>query len=139
MDPVDVELAQLGAILVEERVLRRGIKSHARIRGVGLQVPHEGNYALARTDLDRRLEKGDLAVDRAKLPDRVVLITGDRERIAAGAPATLTNVWRHVFHAQIHEAFARLLDAQTLTLAAIRERIDRVGQAEFDEIRSVLK
>lgn len=138
MDPVDAELAKLGTLLVEERVLRRIIKGHRKIRGVGLQVPHEHCYALPRVELDKLLEKGDVAVDLATLPDRVIAISGDRTKIATGAPEVLTNVWRAIFHARVHEAFADQLARGALTLGGIRDRINRIGQAEFDEIRSVL-
>src|SRR5262245_27099317 len=139
MDAVDEELAQVGAVLVEERVLRRIIKSHRRVPGIGLQVPHQHCYTLARGDLERRVERGDLPVDVAKLPDRVILIAGEREQLAAGEPAAWSEAWRLIFHARVHQAFERLLLYKQLTVGVIRERVNRIGQTEFDEIRSVLR
>ncbi|MEO8699788.1 MAG: hypothetical protein ABI867_07080 [Kofleriaceae bacterium] len=139
MAEVDSELAKQGALLVEERVLRRVIKGHRKLRGVGLQVPHEKCYALRKVDLEPHVEQEDLAIELAELPDRLVLISSDRERLAAHDPETTNAAWRSLFHGAIHQAFDDLLRAQKLTASAIRERINRVGQTEFDEIRSVLK
>jgi hypothetical protein len=139
MEVVDAELAQVGAALVEERVLRRIIKAHRKIRGIGLQVPHEQCYTLARSELAPLVERGDLAVELAELPDRVILISGDRAALAAAAPDALSRAWRAIFHAHVHQGFDELLARKGLTAAAIRERVNRVGQTEFDEIRSVLK
>ena len=138
-DLVDDELGRLGAVLLEERVLRRVIKQHRGLRGVGLQVPHERCYVLPRRDLAPLVEHDGVTADLASLPERVIAISGDRAALAAGEPAALCAAWRAVFHASVHQAFDELLATRALTLAAIRERINRVGQTEFDEIRSVLR
>ena len=49
MAALDQELARLGAVLVEERVLRRIIKRHRRLPGMGLQIPHAHCYTLPRS------------------------------------------------------------------------------------------
>ncbi|HWO17877.1 MAG TPA: hypothetical protein VNO30_03850 [Kofleriaceae bacterium] len=141
MAAVDDELAKLGAILVEDRVLRRVIKAHRRVRAVGLQVPHEHCYTLPRAELEQYVERDELAVDPAALPERVILVRGDRDELAETVEGqeARSRQWRAIFHARIHQAFDELLAAKTLTQAAIRERVHRIGQTEFDEIRSVLK
>ncbi len=137
MSEVDAELAQIGAVLVEERVLRRIIKSHRKLRGVGLQVPHEQCYELPRDELTTFVEADEVAIALTTLPERVVLISSERDKL--NTPEAWTAAWRSIFHAKIHQAFEERLGSRRLTLAAIRERINRVGQTEFDEIRSVLK
>ena len=139
MDLVDEELLRLGAVLVEERVLRRIIKGHRKLRGIGLQVPHEHTYVLLRDELQGLVERDDLAIDLASLPERVLLVTGDRDELATGTPEALSAIWRALFHARVHETYDELLASRVLTTAAIRERVHRVGQTEFDEVRSVLK
>ena len=159
MAAVDDELAAVGAVLVEERVLRRVIKAHRRVRAVGLQVPHEHCYALARGELERFVERGEVGVELAALPERVVLVRGDRDALAEGRPEERSpgrsaerpeerseeqseersRLWRAIFHGRVHQAFDELLGGKALTPAAIRERVHRIGQAEFDEIRSVLR
>jgi len=114
MDAVDEELTRLGAVLVEDGVLRRNIKSQYKLRGVGLRVPHDHCFVR---------------------PDGKVVITGDRRKLLANDPKEWTAAWRLVFHGKVHQA----LEERALTPAGIRERIDAIGQTEFDEIRSVLR
>src|SRR5205085_1268642 len=49
--------------------------------------------------------------------------------------AALVKYWRLLFHARVHAALAD----RRLGEAAVRERIHRIGQTEFDEIRTVLR
>ena len=139
MDAVDERLAQVSAVLVDERILRRVIKLHRHLRGVGLQVPHAEVYALPRADLAELVSQHELRVDLSKLPDRVIALAGSREGLAAARPDAELRAWRAIYHAHVHEAFEDLLAKAELTPAAIRERIARIGQTEFDEIRFVLR
>ena len=139
MQSIDQELAALGAVLVEERVLRRVIKQHRKVRGFGLQVPHEQCYCLRRDELARLLERDDTTVAVDTLPERVLLTSGHRTALAEGQPAEASLVWRRLFHARVHQAFDELFETKRLALPAIRQRIHRVGQTEFDEIRTVLR
>src|SRR5437762_8613282 len=100
MAAVDGELAKLGAILVEDRVLRRVIKAHRRIRAVGLQVPHEHCYTIARGELARYVERGEVAVELASLPERVILVRAERGALAGDRPEVMSRLWRAIFHAR---------------------------------------
>ncbi|NVB82626.1 MAG: hypothetical protein HOV81_29870 [Kofleriaceae bacterium] len=137
----NVELASTGTILVEEGTLRRIVKAHLGLRGAGLRVPHHHCFVVAKAELERHRElaRFELAkVDVAALPNRVVLVTGDRTKVAARDPEALSHVWRLAFHARIHVALDDLIGNDILTLAGVRERVEQIGQAEFDEVRSVL-
>jgi hypothetical protein len=135
---IDEELLGLGAILVEERVLRRIIKGHRDLRGFG-QVPHEACYWLPKTALQRFVDRVDVAVDMAALPDSVIVVTGDRSGLATGAPAPHSALWRSIFHARVHQQLEELHAAGALGAAAFRERVHRLGQTELDAIRWVLR
>lgn len=63
MDRVDEELAAVGAILVEDRLLRRLIKRHRHVPGMGLQVPHAESYALPKAELVALIDPAELTVD----------------------------------------------------------------------------
>lgn len=139
MPQLDEDLASVGAILVEDRVLRRVIKAHRHLPGLGLQVPHARSYALPGKALAGLVEHGEVWLERDKLPDEVVLLRGARGPLEAGDARAVSAIWRGVFHARIHAAFDEQLGKGALTAAAIRERINRVGQTEFDEIRGVLR
>src|SRR6478736_5828589 len=105
--------------VVEDGVLRRIIKSDLKLRGAGLRVPHDQSWV--------------------RKSDSKVVVRGDRARVQRGDAAELTKVWRAVFHARIHLALDELVSKGKLTTGGIRERIDAIGQTEFDEIRSVLR
>ncbi|MCE9571586.1 MAG: hypothetical protein K8W52_00370 [Deltaproteobacteria bacterium] len=137
MESIDRALAQVGAVLVEDRLRRRVIKRHRRLPGMGLQVPHAHCYALPRADLEKLVEPGEIAIDPT-ISSRLVIVAGDRAAVTAGDVPAWRQVWRGIFHARIHQHYDELLADQRLTVAAIRERIHRIGQTEFDEIRYVL-
>lgn len=134
-DPVDDELAAIGAVLVEDRVLRRVIKRHRDVPGLGLQVPHATAYALPTAELAKLVEPGEVAVALDRLPQRVAVITGARGDLAAGGATAWRAAWRAIFHVRVHDA----LDARALSPAAVRQRISALGQAAFEEARLVLR
>jgi hypothetical protein len=139
VEPIEDNLAKVGALLLEERVLRRVIRRHRQLPGLGLAVPHEVCYTLPRADLIGLADRRELGVDPATLPARVTVLHGERTPLAAGNPAAWTQVWRAVYHAKIDEHLGLMLADGRLTEAQIRERIARIGQTEFDEIRLVLR
>jgi len=139
VDRIDEELAGVGAILVDDRTLRRIIKRHRGIPGLGLQVPHAQGYALPRAELAPLVEGDGLGAVVAGLPEHVVVVTGVRAALLAGDPAALSQVWRAIFHGRVHLAFDAQLRRGSLGAAAIRDRIHRIGQTEFDEVRYVLR
>ncbi|HEX7839039.1 MAG TPA: hypothetical protein VF469_16285, partial [Kofleriaceae bacterium] len=139
MDELDAELARAAAVLLEDRVVRRVIKQHRRLPGIGLQVPHARCYALPRADLEQLVDRDELAADPAALPAGVVIFGGSRTALVAGDPAELSHAWRAIFHARIHQALDAHVAGGALTAASIRARIHQIGQTEFDEIRAVLR
>ncbi len=136
---VNAELAQVGAVLVDERVIRRVIDAHLELYRVGLQVPHARCYSLPRAVLERYVAPGEIGPGVPALPDDVVLVTGDRAALAALVPAAWSSVWRAVFHARVHRVLEAKRARGELSVAMVRERIERIGQIEFDEIRAVLR
>ncbi len=120
-------------------MVRRVIKKHRRLPGVGLQVPHARCYTLPRASLEGLVDRDELGVDPATLPAQVAIFGGSREALAAGDADAGLRAWRAIFHAHVHQAFDRLIAQQAITPAMIRERIHRIGETEFDEIRSVLR
>lgn len=134
MESIDQELARLGAILVDERVLRRVIKQHRKVRGLGLHVPHGHCYVLPRAELAKLVESDEATISDT-LPETVLVTHGNRNALVRGDATEMTLLWRRLFHARVHAAF----DEKRLALATIKQRIHRVGQTEFDEIRTVLR
>lgn len=136
---IDDELGVLGAVLVEERVLRRIIKRHRGITGVGLHVPHEHCYVLPRTELAAFVDRDEVAQDLAALPEQVLVVTGDRAKLASDDPESQTQLWRTLFHARIHQVFEDLCARTEFAAVTVRERVHRLGKTEFDAIRWLLR
>ncbi len=134
--------ADPAALLVPPRILRRVIKKHSGLTGPGLQVPHRKSYVIGRDALLALADRADLGIkpDR-KLPEALLLFpTPDPRKLRRLPPeATLLKYWRLLFHARVHQAVARSLPAGPTGDGVVRERIRRIGQAEADEIRAVLR
>jgi hypothetical protein len=126
-----------GILLVPSRILRRVIKRHRNIPGIGLDVPHAGSYVVDKADLLSIATPAELGRSADDVPASVLLLPfpedeGDREAI-------LTRLWRAAFHASIHRELERKVKSGELSPAVVRSRIHRVGQTEFDEVRQVLR
>ncbi|HVS40246.1 MAG TPA: hypothetical protein VMS17_32105, partial [Gemmataceae bacterium] len=134
--------ADPAALLVPPRILRRVIKKDSGLAGVGLQVPHRKSYVIGRDALLAIADRADIGIkaDR-ELPETPLLFPAPDPRKLRRLPpeATLLKYWRLLFHARVHQAVARSLPPGPQGEAAIRERIRRIGQAETDEIRTVLR
>ncbi len=129
------------AFLVLPRILRRVIKQDRRLTGFGLKVPHRKSYLIARAPLLEIIEKADLGVDEDfALPENILLLTrpGPQDFFDWPAERLLIRCWRLVFHARVHGALDAKTAAGELTPAAVRRRIHEIGEAAFDEIRTVL-
>jgi hypothetical protein len=125
---------KLGAVFLPERVVRRVIKEHRQIGGIGFQVPHGHCYSLPIWALKKIVAKDELGeLDEGH--DAVLIlpsVTGEDDA------AALVAVWRAAFHASVHRALEARIMAGELPPAAVRARIHALGQTEFDEIRYVL-
>lgn len=139
---LDQTLATIGAVLVDGRVLRRVIKLDREVRSFGLQVPHEHVYMLQRERLAALVSPDEVPVPLESLPDDVTLVpstASQRARLLADDPAALVALWRLLFHARVHQVLDHKYAFGDLSVATVRARVHRIGQTEFDEIRSVLQ
>lgn len=128
-------------LLVDPRLLRRIIKRHRAVPGLGLEVPHARCYAVTREVLLKLVSAAKLGRSEAQLPDEVILLPRptDVELRGAAPDELLTQLWRGAFHAAVHLEIERRFAASALTAARVRERIHRIGETEFDEVRLVLR
>ncbi len=129
--------APAGAIVVDGRLLRRVIKAHRDLAGIGLSVPHAGCYVLPKGALLSFVPAAVLGHEAASLPDQVILVArpSAADLVGRTPDEVLARLWRSAFHAEVHRAIgARVLDDAT-----IRARVDAIGQIEFDEIRAALR
>jgi hypothetical protein len=140
---VEERLARAPAapVLVDPRLLRRIIKRDRAVPGIGLEVPHARCYAMRRDALLAIVSAAELGRGAAGLANEVILLPRPTvAELRREAPeAVLTRLWRAAFHAAVHLEIERRVAAGALTAARIRERIHRIGETEFDEVRLVLR
>ena len=139
MDRLEQQLFRsAGALVLDPRLMRRIIKAH---RGASGLVPHSRCYALYRGELMTTGLVSEIGVREGELPDPVIAVSrlSSRETSSLSDAQILARLWRSVFHARVHVAFESKVRAGGLDAAALRERIDRIGQTEFDEIRAILR
>lgn len=130
------------ALLVPPRILRRVIRTDRALTGIGLAVPHATSYVIARDRLLAIVEPRELGLgpDRELPPSVILLAQPAAEPLASHARAeVLVRLWRLLFHARIHQALEQEIAEERLTEAVIRRRIHQIGQAEFHEVRTVLR
>ena len=130
------------SMLVPPRILRRVIKQHAGITGFGLRVPHRKTYALSRQDLLAIVEPAELdQVGQVVLTDTVILLARPAPQTIAtqSADALRAKYWRLLFHVRVHLALEQSMAEERFGPESARQRIAELGEAEFAEIRSVLR
>jgi len=134
--------AEPAAFLVQARVLRRVIKQEWDLPALTVQVPHRKSRIISRNTVIRHVDWDELGLEaNSALPDRAILIArpDDKHLESMSVGQLKLQVWRLLFHSKIHDEFDQLQNDGTLTVADFRQRIDQIGQVEFDEIYSVLK
>jgi hypothetical protein len=136
-----LSVADPAALLVSPRVLRRVIKQDRGIAGIGLQVPHRKTYVIGRDALLALADREELGVSAAReLPETLVLLGCPYSWLLSHTRSqALVRYWRLLFHARIDHRLGQQIAASRLSDAALRERIQRVGQTEFDEACQVLR
>ncbi|MGK0482375.1 MAG: hypothetical protein ACJAQ3_002354 [Planctomycetota bacterium] len=134
------------AFLVEPRVLRRVIKAEVHLPALSVQIPHRKTWIARRNTLIRHVELDELGTEfmteeLIELPEQAILLQRPEEGAleSMGLEALLGRCWRLLFHARIDLGYQRLRDRGMLEHSQIRERIHRLGQAEFDEVCEVLR
>ena len=130
------------AFLVLPRVLRRVIRFDCELPALALQIPHRKSYTIRREKLREIVALDELGIENPReLPEVVILISRPDEHELAGMTTAglRSTLWRLLFHARVHRTLERAVTAGRFGKGALRRRVDRIGQAEFDEIQSVLQ
>jgi hypothetical protein len=130
------------ALLVPPRILRRVIKHDAGIGGIGLRVPHRKTYVIAREALLAIVDRSELDLPpNTELPQTVILIGRPSVEALAelSAEEALVKFWRQLFHARVHLALGASVAEGRLNAIEVKNRIARIGETQFEEIRTVLR
>jgi hypothetical protein len=130
-----------GVLLVKPRILRRVIKRDRKLPGLGLQVPHRKSYVIGGQRFLRMVDPAELKSGvQADLPQTLLLLARPTPQRLAAAPRSvvLLKCWRLLFHASIHRALEERFPPGPSADVAIRGRVQRIGRARFEEIRTVV-
>jgi hypothetical protein len=133
-----IQAADPAALLVSPRILRRVIKKHRGLGGLGLNVPHARSFLIDRDSLLRIAGPGELGLsDTSSLAAEVLLLPRPDEAWRRHRPAgeVLHDTWRRLFHGEVDRA----LSGRTWSPAEVRERIERIGRVSFEEARAILR
>jgi hypothetical protein len=134
--------AEPAAVLVSPRVLERVIQQVYQLPGVLYTIPHRYCFVVDRGLLFRHVEQDELNLDHDHLlPATVILLSRPQGETLSfqDRPALLRDYWRRLFHASVHLVLSRRTQEGRLEPEHVRSRIDVIGAAEFDEIRTVLQ
>ena len=130
------------AFLVQARVLRRVVKHEWDLPTMSVMVPHRKSRVVSRNLLLRHVDWDELGLEpHSELPEQAILLAQPDEKHleTMGLGQLKLMSWRLLYHSKIHLAYDELMAAGKIDAAGFRQRIDRLGQVEFDEIHSVLR
>lgn len=125
-------------VLVEENVLARVVQQVTGLNWVVWRVPHSHCFVIDRFTLFKHVDPEELHLPSDhSLPQHVLLLERPTpDQLAGNRDDLLVRYWRLLFHASVHRELGQRLEG--LTAAGLRERIEAIGPAEFEEIRNVL-
>ena len=130
------------ARLVLPRLLRRVVRVHASLPGMGFRVPHGKTYVIGQEALLEIADRSELGFGPAEnLPEDVILLERPSGEILEQRPRgeILLHYWELLFHARVHEEFQRLARQQRFGTAESESRLEALGGLARDEIRNVLR
>ena len=124
------------ALVVDPRLVRR-----ASILTGGIASPRPRGVAITKRSLLAAASEEALHVPVSELEAVVILVPAptSRELAKSSDLAILRRYWRLAFHSEIRRSLGDARDAESLTLAHIRERIHRLGGSAFQSTRIALE
>jgi len=127
-----------GAVLVDPPVLGRVVQNVTGATWAVWQVPHSHCFVVDRFTLFKHVEQDELHLPADhSLPEAVLLLQRPTtDELNGPRGEVLARYWRLLFHAAAHRELDRNLAA--LTPAGLRDRVEGIGPAAFEEARNVL-
>ena len=137
-----IHATDASAVLVPPRILRRLLQAEFHVPYLLVHAPHERCYVFDRQVLFDHVEQEELEIEPERLlPPTVLLLArpAPDEEEKLDRESTLLEYWQLLFHAHVHLALRRRREEGLLTPAEVHARVARIGQTEFEEIRTVLQ
>lgn len=134
--------ARTDAFLVEPRVVRRIIRELHGFARLSTRIPHTEVLVADAADVRALAHPDELGLeDFRSLPRRSILVAQPEEHELAqhSLQDLLQMMWKRLFHGFIDISLQEQIKADVLTREAVHERIDQLGQVEFDEAHAVLR
>ncbi len=127
------------AVLVAKPVLARVVQRVTGLSWALWEVPHSHCFVVDRFTLFKHVDPDELHLpsDHSLPPHVLLLERPTPEELSGPRDDLLGRYWRLLFHASVHRELGQRLTE--LTPAALRERIEAIGPAEFEEVRNVLQ
>ncbi|AMV29436.1 hypothetical protein VT84_33890 [Gemmata sp. SH-PL17] len=127
------------AVLVAKPVLARVVQRVTGLSWALWEVPHSHCFVVDRFTLFKHVDPDELHLpsDHSLPPHVLLLERPTPEELSGPRDDLLGRYWRLLFHASVHRELGQRLTE--LTPAALRERIEVIGPAEFEEVRNVLQ
>lgn len=125
-------------VLVEPPLLARIVQRVANVTWAVWQVPHSHCFTLDRATLLQHADPDELRISaEGWIPDPVLLLERPTaDQLNGPRDLLLGRYWRLLFHAAAHRELRQSLAG--LTPVGLRERIDSLGTAAFEEAQNVL-
>jgi hypothetical protein len=138
-----IKVVDPAAFLVEPRILRRVIRHDRDLGLFEVRSLPRNSYVIDARDLLSIVDRDELGIvnDEDLAPAEMIILMAKPDPaalLADDSGRTVIHYWRLLFQAHIESALRQRIASGALTPAQIRSRVDRIGQANFDEIRSVL-
>lgn len=124
------------------RVMRRVLRNELEITSPLIRLPHRKTYVIDRDRLLWLAARDELGAEpNSTLPARLMLISRPEDDTLArfDREKLLRYYWQLIYHAHLDFHLQDAVASSRMSLALLRERIDRIGQTEFDEVRAVLR
>ncbi len=130
------------ARIVLPRLLRRVVRLHTSLPGIGFRVPHSKTYVISAKELLEIADRDEVGFGPTEeLPNKVILLERPVCEILEELPRgeILLHYWELLFHARVHVEFDHLIKQHGFGAAETEKRLAQLGSLEFDEIRNVLR
>ena len=137
-----VRQARADAFLVEPRVVRRIIRELHGFARLSTHIPHTEVLVVDAEDVRALSHPDELGLDDFRaLPERSILVAQpeEHELTQHSTQDLLQMMWKRLFHGCIDIRLQEQINAGILTRDVVHERIDQLGQVEFDEAHAVLR
>lgn len=127
------------AVLAPQRVIARVVQNVLGLSWATWRIPHTQCFLVNRGTLFKFVEQEELVIPSDYMPPDTAVLLLERptdSQLTGRRNDLLTRYWRLLFHVSLHRELESGLTG--VNPAGLRERIEQLGPAAFEEARNVL-